>query len=323
MYHIITMMFFLAVFFPYDTVHAARLSHREFSRFTNGRLRMEAKALDARGQGVPYLNIVKGIFRSHHLTNDLSNVPCNIVHTLTTDAQAAEKFVQQIQAGQVPSLIQNLPEEAVSEIGDVIGIFTALPSEILNAAESLATDAVHVIDDIEDGSIVSDIEQIPGVIVSDVTAAWGDLTNGLENAWNDATSAIGCFFDPAPCASSTVANACPVSNSNAAATSYASVAPTYNTAAAASSSAAYASYTSETSYASALQASVSRAAATRQSAAQNGGQATTPSTTQSATQSTPQSGPQPVSMASSMFEWAKINALAITVIVVFGLALWL
>ena len=268
-------------------------------------------------------NIVKGIFRSHHLANDLSDVPCNIVQTLTTDVQAAEQFVQQIQAGQVPSLIQNLPEEAISEIGDIVGVFTALPSEILNAAESIATDAVHVIDDIEDGSIVSDIEQIPGIIVSDVTAAWGDLTNGLEHAWGDATSAIGCFFDPASCASSTAANACPVSNSNTATTSSASVAPTYNSAATASSSAAYASYTSEKAYVSALQASASTATAAKQPTTQNGGQATTPNTTQSAAQSTPQSGSQPTSMASLTFEWAKVNALAITVIGVFGLALWL
>ena len=49
------------------------------------------------------------------------------------------EFVEQLQAGQVPSVIQDLPQEAVQEFRNVIKIALSLPTEILDAAEAAAT----------------------------------------------------------------------------------------------------------------------------------------------------------------------------------------
>ena len=278
-------------------------------------------------------NIVRGFLRSDHLVNELSNIPCDIVQTLTTDADQAQQFVQQIQNGQVPTIIQDLPQEVISGISDVVSIAISLPSQILDAAESAVTEAADVFNEIENGTIVSHLEQIPGIIVSDITAGWKDLTSGLENAWNGVTSGVACFFGdcPTPTAGG---NTCPKSTA-AATTNYASPTPTYRYGAAASSSAAYASYTSESAAYEACTASESAAAsssafeASRVSVSQASvasGQQTT--STLSSTSCAPQQSQQCTtesspSIAGKTFGWDGAKALAMAAIGVLALALWL
>ena len=143
-------------------------------------------------------NIVRGLLRSKKILDYASDTPCNIIQTLENDAGAAEQFVTQIQAGEVPTIIENLPQEVVGIFSDVVGIAVQLPTAILGAAESVVTDAVDVFNDIEDGSIVQDLENLPGVVASDVVAGWGDLTDGIEAGWSEATNAIACFFGDCP-----------------------------------------------------------------------------------------------------------------------------
>ena len=124
----------------------------------------------------------------------IAEVPCNDINTLTTDAAAAEQFVQQIEQGQVPTLITNLPQDAVNEFSNIINILTSLPSEVINVAEAAVTDVVSIVDDIEDGHITAVIASLPSDIVHEITEGWDDLTNGLTDAWNALTHGVECVI---------------------------------------------------------------------------------------------------------------------------------
>ena len=99
----------------------------------------------------------------------LSEIPCNIISTLENDAVQAENFIKQLEQGQVPTLIQDLPEEVQGVFQSVFGIFNTLPSEIIDSAEATVTGVAQIFEDIADGSIVSNIEAIPGAVVSEIT----------------------------------------------------------------------------------------------------------------------------------------------------------
>lgn len=51
-----------------------------------------------------------------------------MVQTLETDADEAEKFVNQLKNGQVPSIFQDLPDEAVLEFRNFLNIALSLPN---------------------------------------------------------------------------------------------------------------------------------------------------------------------------------------------------
>lgn len=173
--------------------------------------------------------IVQGLLRSDKIAGRLSDIPCNVIQTLENDAGEAEKFVDQLKNGTVPTIIQDLPKEIIQDISDVVGIFASLPTQIVDAAEAAVTDAVNVFNDIESGAIVSDLERIPGVIVSDITNAWGDLTSGLVHDWNEATDAINCFFVGCPVATTTAATGCASTQAITAQTSHPTSQPLSNT----------------------------------------------------------------------------------------------
>lgn len=141
-------------------------------------------------------NTVRGLLRSNKgsIVHYITEIPCNIIATLESDAGEAEQFVNQIEAGQVPTIISSLPQDAVDVFSDVLNVLTLIPSEIINVAEAAATDVVSIVDDIEDGSITSVLVALPSELAADVTNAWGDLTDGITNAWNGFT----CFFENCP-----------------------------------------------------------------------------------------------------------------------------
>ena len=91
----------------------------------------------------------------------IAEIPCNDINALWTDAEAAKQFVQQLEEGQVPTLITNLPEEAVKEFSSVINILLTLPDEVINVAEAAVSDVVQIADDIEDGHITAVIASLP------------------------------------------------------------------------------------------------------------------------------------------------------------------
>ena len=179
----------------------------------------------------PTRNIVKGIFNSEkgNLIQNVASIPCDTIETLESDADEAEQFVNQIQAGQVPSVIANLPQEAVSEFGDIIEVATMVIDDI---AEAAVTDVINVVNEIEDGSIVSVIEGIPEDIIDAITNGWDDFTSGVESVWGDVT----CFFEGG-CSSTSSSGFCAMPAS-------ASASATDNAAAASSAAAAGAAYTS-------------------------------------------------------------------------------
>lgn len=317
---------FIALIFAQDAVLAAKPFHGEHERISHRALLDASKVLGVRGEGNPYINIVQGLFRSErgNIVHYLSNVPCDVVQTLETDADEAETFVNQLKAGQVPSIIQDLPQEAVQEFKDVINIALSLPTEILDAVESAATDAANIFNDIEDGSIIQDLEKIPGIIVSDITSGWADFTSELTGAWDDVTSGIECFFGHCP--QSTAVGSCPAAaaatttNQGAAATttSYGAAATTTNQGAAATSTnqGAAATTTSQGSTA----ATTSRKAAA--STTSRGAAATPHTAAQSATQS-PTQPTGATSLASPQSNWAGLGFLITAAVAVFACALCL
>lgn len=147
--------------------------------------------------------IVRGLLRSRRIIQDISKIPCDIVNTLENDVDAAKNFVTQLGQGQVPELIKDLPQEIIGTFHDLLNIAASLPTEIFDAAQSAVTDVVHVFDDIENGSIVADLERVPGVVVSDVTAGWGDFTHGVVGLVDEVTSEIGCVFGNCPASATT------------------------------------------------------------------------------------------------------------------------
>ena len=124
----------------------------------------------------------------------IAEIPCNDINTLWTNAEAAKQFVQQLEAGQVPTLIANLPQEAVDEFSSVINIMLTLPDEVINVASAAASDVVQIADDIEDGQITAVIASLPSDVVHIVTEGWDDLTNGLTDAWNGLTNGFDCVI---------------------------------------------------------------------------------------------------------------------------------
>lgn len=144
--------------------------------------------------------IIRGILRSHNFVDLAQNIPNSIIQTLENDADAAKEFITQIQNGQVPDLIKDLPQEIIDSFTDVLNIVKTLPSEILNVAEAAVTDVVDVANEIENGTIISEIEKLPSEVASVVTQDWGEFTAGIVHGWNDFT----CFFKPKPCPGSLV-----------------------------------------------------------------------------------------------------------------------
>ena len=149
-------------------------------------------------------NIVKGLFLSKDIVKYISQIPCDIVQILQNNANEAKKFIDELQDGKVPSLIENLPEDLIISFKSVFGILQTLPNEMVNKAEDTVESAVNIFNDIQSGAILSDLENFDDKIVSSVTGLWGDFTAGFEDAWGDATAAVGCFLTPCAVSSDAV-----------------------------------------------------------------------------------------------------------------------
>ena len=114
--------------------------------------------------------LLRGLLRSHKFLKEAGEIPCDVFQTLENDADAAKDFITQLEHSQVADLIADLPQEVVGSFNNFINIAIFLPTEILGAAESVVTDAANVFNDMEDGSIVSDLAKAPGIVISDITA---------------------------------------------------------------------------------------------------------------------------------------------------------
>lgn len=114
--------------------------------------------------------IVQGLFRTQKIVRLLSDIPCDIIHTLENDATEAKAFVDDIEQGKVPKIIANLPKEVtgaiLGAISDLLHIFVTLPTEIVDVAEATITGAVNVFKDIESGAIVDDLKRPPSTHLS-------------------------------------------------------------------------------------------------------------------------------------------------------------
>ena len=145
-------------------------------------------------------NIVWGLLNSKkgNIPQYVSELLCNVIQTLESDSGEAEQFVQEIASGNVPAIFQDLSQDAVAQFSDVINIAFTLPTAFLGAAESIATEAMNLFEDIEDGNIINDLSQFGESVVADITNGWVDFTAGVTDAWNDTTSGIDCFFGNFP-----------------------------------------------------------------------------------------------------------------------------
>ncbi|KAF7510605.1 hypothetical protein GJ744_006217 [Endocarpon pusillum] len=123
--------------------------------------------------------LIWGLFRSRNIISLLGHIPCEIVQILENDENEADRFFNQIQSGEVPSLIESLPGEITDRIVDIVGIALTLPSDIFEGAEAIVSDTVEFFNAIEDGSIVERLQEVPGMIVSQFTSGWDDFTSGF------------------------------------------------------------------------------------------------------------------------------------------------
>ena len=111
------------------------------------------------------------------------------------DANDAKDFVVQLENGNVPSIISDLPMDVFDAFRGLIGILNTLPSQVVNEAEATITEASRIFDDIANGKA----DEIPGVIASDITSEWAAITSGVGGGWNDFTDGAACFFNPNGC----------------------------------------------------------------------------------------------------------------------------
>ncbi|KAI4246311.1 MAG: hypothetical protein L6R40_001979 [Gallowayella cf. fulva] len=128
----------------------------------------------------------------------LPKIPCEIIQVLETDENQAKIFVDQLEAGHVPILIKDLPDDILDVFTGVFGILKTLPTQLLSEAEAAVTNATEIFNDIESGAIIQDIEDIPGAVVSEVTSDWGSFTKGFGKGWNAATHFFDCIVDDCP-----------------------------------------------------------------------------------------------------------------------------
>lgn len=146
--------------------------------------------------------ILDGILRADDFASLASSIPCDIIDTLETNVEAAEQFVQEIQDGKVPTIIQDLPSEIVNSVSEVVNAVVSPPETIWNTGENIVDGVEDVVDSIADGSIVS------------------ELPEAIADGWYAVTEGIACFFGG--CAEAT-AGAC--SSGSLPASAYPSVTP--------------------------------------------------------------------------------------------------
>lgn len=293
--------------------------------------------------------------KKSNIAQFVEQIPCSVFQTLETDEGQAQQFVQQLEQGQVPDLVQNLPQEAVAALGGVFQLFDSLGTDVVNVAEAAVTDVSNVFNEIEDGSITSVIAALPSEIAAGILNDYSTITDIAKTGWSDFT----CFFKGCPssadsggsCATATTSGAAPTTYATP--TAYAAATTTYNPAAAASYSSALSAYyvslsaydiylsessqyiaTSAAAAAAASESSVLEApnAATTTAAtnrppmtttsSQNKGQNPVQSTTLAATQSTSHAATG-TSTAALSYEWTMINGLTLVAFGIFGIALWL
>lgn len=116
-----------------------------------------------------------------------SQVPCDIVNELENNAEAAEQFVREIQAGQVPTLIENLPSEVANAFGSMINVALSLPETLWDTAEGIVDGVENLFDSVADGSIVTELPE-------EIAETWETVTAGLVDAWDALTDDIACLF---------------------------------------------------------------------------------------------------------------------------------
>lgn len=137
---------------------------------------------------------MQGILRSDKFIQNAAEIPCDVIESLENDADAAQQFVEQIRQSQVPTIIEDLPQNIVHEFVGLVKVALALPSEIRDVAEAAVTDAVRIVNDIESGAITQEFKNLPSAALSEFSSAWGDLTDGAIHAFDAATHGVGCLF---------------------------------------------------------------------------------------------------------------------------------
>lgn len=136
-------------------------------------------------------NLIFGLFRSKNIISLVSQIPCEIIETLENDENEAERFFNEVESGQVPTLIENLPGEITGRIFDIVSIALSIPVTFIEGAQVIFEDTVEFFNAIEDGSILEKLEEFPGLIVSQITSGWGDFTSGLGDFVEIITCALG------------------------------------------------------------------------------------------------------------------------------------
>lgn len=100
----------------------------------------------------------------------------------------------------MPTLIRNLPEEALDLLRDRIDFFLQLPEDVLEIAEQTVDEAAKIFEDIGNGKILDDFKQLPKTLVNKLK----ELGQGWVNTWKTVGNTIGntvsCLFHDCPAA---------------------------------------------------------------------------------------------------------------------------
>lgn len=333
MHQYIRLILCLTAIVAHDAAHATKLSHKEYERFSGGALHADSNELlhvkDEAGD--PYLsvlthctqtlptdttnsNMVRGLLNSYNgeIVHYIAEIPCNIISILESDAEKAEQFVKQVEQGQIPTIMSDLPQEAVNVFGDVLNVLEIIPSDVIDVGQAAVTDVVSIVNGIEDGSITSVVASLHSDLAASITDRWGDFNDGITDAWNGWQNGLKCDILK-HCPSSTPIQTCGTPLTPATITTTATATPTNSSPVATSSSASVASASSVSSIS---------VVDTLTAGQQPSMQSVTRSPTMTSVQSTPQASTQ-LSLASRSVEWAVGNLLGIAVVGILGVAVFL
>lgn len=333
MHQYIKLILCLTAIIAHDAAHATKLSHKEYERFSGGALHADSnELLQVRDEaGDPYLsvlthctqthptnntnsNMVRGLLNSYNgeIVHYIAQIPCNIISILQSDAGQAEQFVKQVEQGQIPTIISDLPQEAVDVFGDVLNVLEIIPSDVIDVGQAAVTDVVSIVNDIEDGSITTVVASLHSDLAASITDRWGDYNDGITGAWIGWQNGFKCDVLN-HCPSSTPVQTCGTPLTSATiVTTTATATPTN------SSPAAIISSSVSVASASLVSSSIS-ALDTLTAGQQPSMQSVTQSPVSTSVQSTPQSSTQ-LSLASRDVEWAVVSLLGIAVVGILGVA---
>ncbi|KAL8993602.1 MAG: hypothetical protein Q9169_006227 [Polycauliona sp. 2 TL-2023] len=139
--------------------------------------------------------LVKGFLRSNPVSKIIQSIPCSVVNKLESDPNLAQNFVEQLQAGQTPELINELPGDILNGFQGIFQILAGTPDALVQQFEDVVDTATGLFNDIESGNIWQEIEDFGGEVVDTVKDIGDSVKDIFDGKPDNANQAGGDILD--------------------------------------------------------------------------------------------------------------------------------